>query len=131
MRLTCFATNASGRPIAELELRHRLRVRAENRIRTARPPACATSPEAHSPEPDPPGDRTGRARPAGLDADAGADRQGQAQGTPLSAAQPAVVADAAVEEAALEHGVSAAPDALALDHALGGVDDGSDAEPAG
>jgi hypothetical protein len=36
MRLTCFATNTSDRPIAELELRHRLRVRAEDRIRAAR-----------------------------------------------------------------------------------------------
>jgi Transposase DDE domain group 1 len=36
MRLTCFATSTSGRPIAELELRHRLRARAEDRIRAAR-----------------------------------------------------------------------------------------------
>jgi hypothetical protein len=36
MRLTCFATNAASRPIAELELRHRLRARAEDRIRAAR-----------------------------------------------------------------------------------------------
>lgn len=36
MRLTCFATNTAGRPIAELELRHRLRARAEDRIRNAR-----------------------------------------------------------------------------------------------
>ncbi|MBB4790309.1 hypothetical protein BJY54_000921 [Streptomyces nodosus] len=36
MRLTCFATNTSGQPIAELELRHRLRARAEDRIRAAR-----------------------------------------------------------------------------------------------
>ena len=36
MRLTCFATNIAGRPIAELELRHRLRARAEDRIRAAR-----------------------------------------------------------------------------------------------
>ncbi len=36
MRLTCFATNTSGRPIAELELRHRMRARAEGRIRAAR-----------------------------------------------------------------------------------------------
>jgi hypothetical protein len=36
MRLTCFATNTAGRPIAELELRHRLRTRAEDRIRAAR-----------------------------------------------------------------------------------------------
>lgn len=35
MRLTCFATNTSGQ-IAELELRHRLRARAEDRIRAAR-----------------------------------------------------------------------------------------------
>ncbi len=34
MRLTCFATNTSDQPIAEL--RHRLRARAEDRIRTAR-----------------------------------------------------------------------------------------------
>ncbi|MER5992783.1 IS1380 family transposase [Streptomyces viridosporus] len=36
MRLTCFATNTTGRPIAELELRHRLRARAEDRVRAAR-----------------------------------------------------------------------------------------------
>ncbi|WP_406357435.1 IS1380 family transposase [Streptomyces sp. NBC_01635] len=36
MRLTCFATNTTGRPITELELRHRLRARAEDRIRAAR-----------------------------------------------------------------------------------------------
>lgn len=35
MRLTCLATNTSGRPIAEPELRHRLRARAEDRIRAA------------------------------------------------------------------------------------------------
>ncbi|MFJ4501451.1 IS1380 family transposase [Streptomyces sp. NPDC088864] len=36
MRITCFATNTTGRPIAALELRHRLRARAEDRIRAAR-----------------------------------------------------------------------------------------------
>ncbi|SCD47287.1 transposase, IS4 family [Streptomyces sp. DvalAA-43] len=36
MRITCFATNTTGRPIAELKLRHRLRARAEDRIRAAR-----------------------------------------------------------------------------------------------
>lgn len=36
MRITCFATNTPDRPIAELELRHRLRARAEDRIRVAR-----------------------------------------------------------------------------------------------
>ena len=36
MRLTCFATKTSDRPIAELELRHRLRARAEDRIRATR-----------------------------------------------------------------------------------------------
>lgn len=36
MQLTCFATNTTGRPIAELERRHRLRARAEDRIRAAR-----------------------------------------------------------------------------------------------
>ncbi|MEY9485092.1 hypothetical protein RKD26_000886 [Streptomyces calvus] len=36
MRLTCLATNTAGRPIAELEPRHRLRGRAEDRIRAAR-----------------------------------------------------------------------------------------------
>jgi hypothetical protein len=36
MRITCFATNTTGRPIAALKLRHRLRARAEDRIRTAR-----------------------------------------------------------------------------------------------
>ncbi|MER5556723.1 IS1380 family transposase [Streptomyces sp. NPDC002793] len=36
MRLTCFATNTADRPIADLELRHRRRARAEDRIRAAR-----------------------------------------------------------------------------------------------
>ncbi|WP_030460592.1 IS1380 family transposase [Kitasatospora sp. NRRL B-11411] len=36
MRLTCFATNTTGTPIAALELRHRQRARAEDRIRAAR-----------------------------------------------------------------------------------------------
>ncbi len=36
MRITCFATNTPDRAIAELELRHRLRARAEDRIRAAR-----------------------------------------------------------------------------------------------
>lgn len=36
LRLTCFATNTTSLPIAELELRHRLRARAEDRIRNAR-----------------------------------------------------------------------------------------------
>ncbi|WP_328778247.1 IS1380 family transposase [Streptomyces canus] len=35
-RLTCFATNTADAPIAKLELRHRLRARAEDRIRAAR-----------------------------------------------------------------------------------------------
>ena len=36
MRLTCFAANTTGRPIAQLELRHRRRASAEDRIRAAR-----------------------------------------------------------------------------------------------
>ncbi|MGW7410259.1 IS1380 family transposase [Streptomyces sp. NPDC054833] len=36
MRLTCFATNTAGTAIAALELRHRQRARAEDRIRAAR-----------------------------------------------------------------------------------------------
>lgn len=36
LRLTCFATNTANLPIAELGLRHRLRARAEGRIRNAR-----------------------------------------------------------------------------------------------
>jgi hypothetical protein len=36
MRLTCFATNTTSTPIAALELRHRQRARAEDRIRAAR-----------------------------------------------------------------------------------------------
>lgn len=33
MRITCLATNTTGRPIAELQLRHLLRARNEDRIR--------------------------------------------------------------------------------------------------
>jgi hypothetical protein len=36
MRITCFATNTPDQPTSELELRHRLRARAEDRIRAAR-----------------------------------------------------------------------------------------------
>ncbi len=36
LRLTCFATNTTNMPIAALELRHRQRARAEDRIRAAR-----------------------------------------------------------------------------------------------
>ncbi|WP_079149990.1 IS1380 family transposase [Streptomyces hygroscopicus] len=36
MRLTCFATNTRNIPVAALELRHRQRARAEDRIRAAR-----------------------------------------------------------------------------------------------
>ncbi len=36
LRLTCFATNTTGQKIAALELRHRRRARAEDRIRAAR-----------------------------------------------------------------------------------------------
>ncbi|WP_331765507.1 IS1380 family transposase (plasmid) [Streptomyces sp. NBC_01369] len=36
LRLTCFATNTTSTPIAQLELRHRQRARAEDRIRNAR-----------------------------------------------------------------------------------------------
>lgn len=36
MRLTCFATNTKQTPVARLELRHRQRARAEDRIRAAR-----------------------------------------------------------------------------------------------
>ncbi|MFD7807747.1 IS1380 family transposase [Streptomyces cellulosae] len=48
MRITCFATNTSGRPIAELELRHRLRARAEDRIRAARTTGLRNLPLHHT-----------------------------------------------------------------------------------
>lgn len=44
MRITCFATNTLDRPIAELELRHRLRARAEDRTGPRVRPACTTCP---------------------------------------------------------------------------------------
>ncbi|MET9352945.1 IS1380 family transposase [Streptomyces sp. NPDC006617] len=48
MRITCFATNTAGRPIAELELRHRLRARAEDRIRAARTTGLRNLPLHHT-----------------------------------------------------------------------------------
>ncbi|MEU5093132.1 IS1380 family transposase [Streptomyces sp. NPDC021356] len=48
MRLTCFATNTTGLPIAELELRHRLRARAEDRIRAARATGLRNLPLHHT-----------------------------------------------------------------------------------
>ncbi|MFF3256080.1 IS1380 family transposase [Actinacidiphila glaucinigra] len=48
MRLTCFATNTAGTPIAELELRHRRRARAEDRIRAARATGLRNLPLHHA-----------------------------------------------------------------------------------
>ncbi|MFS4098057.1 IS1380 family transposase, partial [Streptomyces sp. AF1A] len=48
MRITCFATNTPDRPIAELELRHRLRARAEDRIRAARSTGLRNLPLHHT-----------------------------------------------------------------------------------
>lgn len=48
MRITCFATNTPDRPIAELELRHRLRARAEDRIRAARTTGLRNLPLHHT-----------------------------------------------------------------------------------
>ncbi|WP_053635058.1 IS1380 family transposase [Streptomyces sp. XY152] len=48
MRITCFATNTADRPIAELELRHRLRARAEDRIRAARATGLSNLPLHHT-----------------------------------------------------------------------------------
>lgn len=44
LRLTCFATNTTGQPITALELRHRQRARAEDRIRTARATGLRNTP---------------------------------------------------------------------------------------
>jgi hypothetical protein len=48
MRLTCFATNTTSRPIAELELRHRMRARSEDRIRAARSTGLRNLPLHHT-----------------------------------------------------------------------------------
>ncbi len=48
LRLTCFAINATGQPIAELELRHRLRARVEDRIRAARSTGLRNLPPKHT-----------------------------------------------------------------------------------
>jgi Transposase DDE domain group 1 len=82
MRITCFATNTPGRPIAELELRHRLRACAEDRSRAARSTGLRNLPPArHRAERDLAGDRPDRSRPAGLNAHARTDRQAPALGT--------------------------------------------------
>ncbi|MFC8867937.1 IS1380 family transposase [Streptomyces sp. NPDC057148] len=47
-RLTCFATNTAGEPIAALELRHRQRARAEDRIRAARATGLRNLPLHHT-----------------------------------------------------------------------------------
>jgi hypothetical protein len=47
MRLTCFATNTTGTAIAALELRHRQRARAEDRIRAARATGLRNLPLHH------------------------------------------------------------------------------------
>ncbi|MCP9960769.1 IS1380 family transposase [Streptomyces somaliensis] len=47
-RITCFATNTPDRPIVELELRHRLRARAEDRIRAARATGLRNLPLHHT-----------------------------------------------------------------------------------
>jgi hypothetical protein len=48
MRLTCFATNTRHTPITQLELRHRLRTRCEDRIRAARDTGLRNPPFRHT-----------------------------------------------------------------------------------
>ncbi|MFF7575828.1 IS1380 family transposase [Streptomyces sp. NPDC008061] len=48
MRLTCFATSTTGTAIAALELRHRQRARAEDRIRNARDTGLRNLPLHHA-----------------------------------------------------------------------------------
>ncbi|WP_326763658.1 IS1380 family transposase (plasmid) [Streptomyces sp. NBC_01591] len=48
MRLTCFATNTTGTAIAALELRHRQRARAEDRIHAARDTGLRNPPLHHT-----------------------------------------------------------------------------------
>jgi hypothetical protein len=48
LRLTCFATNTTGTPIARLELRHRQRARAEDRVRAARDTGLRNLPLHHT-----------------------------------------------------------------------------------
>lgn len=61
LRLTCFTTNTANLPIAELELRHRLRARAEDRIRNARAAGLRNLPlPLHRPKPHLAGGRAGR-----------------------------------------------------------------------
>lgn len=48
LRITCFATNTADLPIAQLELRHRLRARAEDRIRAARSTGLRNLPLHHT-----------------------------------------------------------------------------------
>ncbi|MDH6123066.1 hypothetical protein ABH930_007441 [Kitasatospora sp. GAS204A] len=48
MRLTCFATNTTGTAIAALELQHRQRARAEDRIRAARDTGLRNLPMHHA-----------------------------------------------------------------------------------
>jgi hypothetical protein len=65
MRITCFPTNTARRPITELELRHRLRARAEDRIRAARAaPRDRPPPPRRRAEPHLAGDRPDRPGPA-------------------------------------------------------------------
>ncbi|MYS86658.1 hypothetical protein GTZ85_42220 [Streptomyces sp. SID5474] len=47
-RCVCFVTNTAGGQLADLELRHRRRARAEDRIRRAPRPACGSCPCAAS-----------------------------------------------------------------------------------
>ncbi|MCX4482346.1 transposase [Streptomyces anulatus] len=57
LRLTCFATNTQGGQLADLELRHRRRVRCEDRIRNApRHRPAQPAPARNRPEPDLAGD---------------------------------------------------------------------------
>jgi Transposase DDE domain group 1 len=48
LRLTCFATNTTATPIAQLEPRHRQRARAEDRIRAARDTGLRNLPLHHT-----------------------------------------------------------------------------------
>lgn len=88
MRITCFATNTPARPVAELEFRHRLRARAEDRIRAARTTGLGHLPLHTAAQNKVWLEIVQIVPPAGLDARACPHRQGPTLGTPPPAIPP-------------------------------------------
>ncbi len=103
-RITCFATNTKGWSVPDLEVRHRQRARAEDRIRNLKDSGLTNLPFSRiRPESDLARDHHAGRRPAGLELGPGVSREA---GTTLGTQ---TVTPATTQRGRSDHQIRAAP----------------------